>query len=148
MKTPALMLWIAILLSGCVIMQPGHLYPIQGPLASQTPLPVLPLTLRGLFNSGTLKVTLQGGETCTGGWKPVHQDDPSANKMAAQWDAVYGQGFFIANVLGNAFFARSALTCTQGSTVNVEMYDPKPGNVFAAVGIAQDSKGNLYKLTL
>ena len=148
MKATVLMLLIGTLLSGCIIMQPGHLYPIQGPLASQTPLPVLPLTLSGVFNSGSLNVTLQGGETCKGAWNQVHQDDPSGNKMAAQWDAVYGQGFFVANVLGNPVFARAALTCTQGSTVNVEIYDPKPGNVFAAVGIAQDSKGNLYKLTL
>ena len=93
MKTPALMLLIATLLSGCMVMVPGHLYPIQGPLASQTPPPVLPLTLDGVFKSGTL-------------------------------------------------------TGTQGSTVNAEFYDPHPGNITAVVGIAQDSKGNLYKLTL
>jgi hypothetical protein len=148
MKTSALMLLIATLLSGCIVMQPGHLYPIQGPLASQNPPPVLPMTLNGVFNSGSLTATLQGGEVCKGSWALIHQDDPSANKMAAQWDAVYGQGFFVANVLGGLTFARATLTGTQGTTVNAEFYDTKPGTLIAAVGIAQDSKGNLYKLTL
>jgi hypothetical protein len=148
MKTPAVMLLIATALTGCMVMVPGHLYPIQGPLASQTPMPILPLTLSGILNSGSLSVTLQGGETCKGSWNQVHADDPSGNKMAAQWDAVYGQGFFTANVLGNPVFARSALTCNKGSTLNVELYDPKPGNPIAVVGIAQDDKGNLYKMTL
>ena len=148
MKTPALMLLIATLLSGCVIMVPGHLYPIQGPLASQNPPPVLPMTLNGVLNSGSLTATLQGGEVCKGSWTQVHQDDPSANKMAAQWDAVFGQGFFVANVLGNPVFLRATLTGTQGTTVNVEFYEPNPANITTAVGIAQDSKGNLYKLTL
>jgi len=135
-------------------MQPGHLYPIQGPLASQTPLPVIPMTLSGLLSStgivdsGSLTVTLRDGEVCRGSWAQVRQDDPSANRMAAQWDAVYGQGFFIANVLGNPVFGRAILTGTPGSTVSVEFYDPKPANITATVGIAQDNKGNLYKLTL
>ena len=148
MKTPALMLLIATTLSGCMIVVPGHLYPIQGPLANQAPPPVLPMTLSGIYYSGTLSATLQGGEVCKGGWTQVRQDDPSANKMAAQWDAVYGQGFFVANVLGNPVFARATLTGTQGTTVSVEFYDPQPGNVTTVVGIAQDSKGNLYKVTL
>ena len=147
MKTPALMLLIATLLSGCVVA--GHLYPIQGPLASQSPPPILPMTLTGATpNSGTLTVTLQGAEVCKGNWALVHQDDPSASLMAAQWDEIYGPGFFVANVLGSQGFARGALTGTRGSTVNVEFFGLKPGGGTAAVvGIAQDSKGNLYKLT-
>jgi hypothetical protein len=31
--------------------------------------------------------------------------------------------------------------------LNVEFYGPKPGNVNAVVGIAQDSSGDLYRLT-
>jgi hypothetical protein len=147
MKIPASMLLIATLLSGCMIMVPGHLYPIQGPLAGQTPLPILPVTLNGVFRSGSLSATLQGGEVCKGSWSQIRQDDPSGNRMAAQWDAVYGQGFFVGNVLGNPVFAGATLTCPQGTTVNVQFYDPKPGNPTALVGIAQDSKGNLYKLT-
>jgi hypothetical protein len=106
------------------------------------------MTLSGILNSGTLSVTLQGGEVCKGSWSQVRQDDPSGNKMAAQWDAVYGQGFFVAHVLGNPVFARASLTCNQGSTLSLELYDPNPGNILTTVGIAQDGTGNLYKMTL
>ncbi len=148
MKASALMLLMAIVLSGCMVMVPGHLYPIQGPLASQTPLPIFPMSLNRVLNSGTLKATLQGGESCKGSWRQIRQDDPSANLRAAQWDAVYGQGYFTANVLGSPIFARSSLTCARGSTVDVELYDHKPDDVIGLVGIAQDNKGNLYKVTL
>ncbi len=129
-------------------MVPGHLYPIQGPLATQTPLPIYSITLSGILNSGTLSATVQNGEVCQGNWTQIKQDDPSANKMSAQWDLVYGQGFFVAHVLGNPVFARAVLTGHQGTTLNVEFYDPKPGDFTTVKGIAQDSKGNLYKLTL
>ena len=53
----------------------------------------------------------------------------------------------MANVLGNPVFARAVLTSPKGTTLNVQFYDPKPGDITAVVGIAQDSKGNLFKLT-
>ena len=147
MKHLALGLLTATLLTGCLVMVPGHLYPVQGPLVSQTPLPIYTITLNGVLNSGTLSATVQNGEVCHGNWTQIKQDDPSANKMSAQWDLVYGQGFFVAHVLGNPVFARAVLTSPQGTTLNVEFYDPKPGDVTAVKGIAQDSKGNIYKLT-
>jgi hypothetical protein len=148
LKHLALWLLTATLLTGCLVMVPGHLYPIQGPIATQTPLPIYSITLSGILNSGTLSATVQNGEVCQGNWTQIKQDDPSANKMSAQWDLVYGQGFFVAHVLGNPVFARAVLTGPQGTTLNVEFYDPKPGHVTTVKGIAQDSKGNLYKLTL
>jgi hypothetical protein len=135
------------LLTGCMVMVPGHLYPIQGPLASQTPPPIYKITLSGVLNSGTLSATVDNGEVCQGNWTLIKQDDSSAAQMSAKWDAVYGAGFFVANVLGNAVFARAVLTGPKGTILNVQFYDPKPGNLTAVVGIAQDSKGNLYKLT-
>jgi hypothetical protein len=147
LKHLLLLLFAAALLTGCLVMVPGHLYPIQGPLATQNPPPVYPVVISGVLTTGKLSATLQNGEVCNGSWSQIKQSDPTANTMAAQWDLVYGQGFFVANVLGNPVFARAALTSPQGTTLNVEFYDPKPGNVNAVVGIAQDSRGNLYKLT-
>jgi hypothetical protein len=65
------------------------------------------------IGSGTMSATLAGGQV-TGSWAPVQATDPAAGKLAAQWDAVYGQGFFVANVLGNAHFCRAALSGAQG----------------------------------
>jgi hypothetical protein len=94
-----------------------------------------------------MSATLNDGEICKGSWAPVRQDDPSAGNMSAEWDSVYGAGFFVANVLGNRVFARATLSGTKGTTLNVEFYDPTPGQITNVKGIAKDNKGNLFKLT-
>ncbi len=67
MKTRALVLFSALLLlSGCY--RDGRLYPVQGPLATQTAPPVFSAKLTGAFNSGNMSVTLAGGEVCKGAW--------------------------------------------------------------------------------
>lgn len=138
----------ATLLSGCLVMVPGNLYPIQGPAAAaQNPPPVYSVTISGIMSSGTMTATLQNKETCSGKWRQVSQRDNSAGQMAAQWDEVYGQGFFVANVLGNPIFARAVLTCKQGTTLNIEFFERDPGAFAGSKGVGQDSKGNLYKVT-
>lgn len=144
MKQPVLVALIATLLAGCMVMVPGHLYPVQGSLAAQTPVPVYKVTLSGVMESGTMSATLQDGEVCKGSWAPVRQDDPSAGSMSVEWDSVYGAGFFVANVLGNRVFARAVLLGTKGTTLNVEFYDPTPGQIANVRGIAKD---NIFKLT-
>lgn len=67
--------------------------------------------------------------------------------MSADWDRVYGAGFFTANVLGNPVFARAHLSCQQGTTLGIQFYLQVPGQIGTARGVAEDSKGNLYKLT-
>ncbi len=147
MKQPVLVALIATLLAGCMVMVPGHLYPVQGSLAAQTPVPVYKVTLSGVMESGTMSATLQDGEVCKGSWAPVRQDDPSAGSMSVEWDSVYGAGFFVANVLGNRVFARAVLLGTKGTTLNVEFYDPTPGQIANVRGIAKDNKDNIFKLT-
>src|ERR1700679_3702524 len=127
-------------------MVPGHLYPVQGSLSTQNPVPIYKITLSGLLASGTLSATLQDGEACSGSWAPVRQDDPSAGSMSGACDSVYGAGFFVGNVLGNPVFARAVLTGTKGTILNVEFYDPTPGVVASVKGIAKDNKGNVFKL--
>jgi len=125
-------------------MVPGHLYPVQGSLSAQTPVPIYNVTLSGILSSGTMSATLQGGEVCSGNWAPVRQNDPSASKLSAEWDRVYGEGFFVANILGNPVFARAVLA---GTTLNVEFYAPTPGQITGVKGIAMDNNGNIFKLT-
>jgi hypothetical protein len=138
---------IALLLSGCLVAVPGHLYPVHGPLATQTPPPIYKVSLSGILKSGTLDATMQDGEVCRGGWAAIPQDDPTASSMSTDWDSVYGQGFFTGNVLGNAVFVRANLVGPKGTTLDVQMYDPKPGNPAALIGVARDNKGNIFKLT-
>ena len=138
----------ATLLSGCLVMVPGNLYPIQGPAAAaQNPPAIYSVTISGIANSGTMTATLQNNEACSGKWSQLSQRDNTAGQMSAQWDQVYGQGFFVANVLGNPIFARAVLTCKQGTTLNIEFFERDPGAFAGAKGVGQDSKGNLYKVT-
>jgi hypothetical protein len=138
----------ATLLSGCLVMVPGNLYPIQGPAATaQNPPAIYSVVINGIANSGTMTATLQNNESCSGAWNQVNQRDNSAGQMSAQWDQVYGPGFFVANVLGNPIFARAVLTCKQGTTLNIEFFEHDPGAFAGTKGIGQDSKGNLYKVT-
>lgn len=147
MKLFAVLSLTALLATGCLVMVPGHLYPVQGALSAQTPAPIYKVTLSGVLKTGSLSATLEDGEVCRGDWGAVRQDDPSAAQMSGEWDRVYGQGFFTANVLGNPVFARAVLTGSKGTTLNVEFYDPTPGQVLAVKGVAKDNKGNIFKLT-
>jgi hypothetical protein len=147
MKRIVLLMLMSSVLGGCMVMVPGHLYPIQGALSAETPVPIYPITLSGVLKSGTLSATLQNAEVCSGKWSAVAQNDPTAGKLSADWDRVYGPGFFVANVLGNAVFVRAVLTGTKGTILNVELYDPTPGDVTRVKGIAVDNNGNLFKVT-
>jgi hypothetical protein len=142
------LLLVTMLLTGCVIMAPGHLYPVQGPLAAANPQPIYSLTLSGVYNAGTLTATLPDGETCKGDWSAVAPTDPNARQMSAAWDSVYGSGYFVANVLGSRVFASAVLKGDRGTTLNVQFYDPKPGNASAVIGVATDNNGNQFKLTM
>jgi hypothetical protein len=141
LKYFALALLTATLLTGCAMA--GHLYPVQGPLATRAPLPIFNIEID--LNDSSMSATLQNGEVCKGNWAQLRRDDPSANRMSAQWDAVYGQGFFVAHILGSGSLGRGLVTGPQGTTLNVETFNPTAADF---KGIAQDNKGNLYKMTL
>lgn len=145
-KSAAALLLSAGLLAGCVIAVPGHLYPVQGALAAQVPPPVYTLSMNGIGRSGSLSGTLATGPA-KGPWAVLSGTDPAANKFSAQWDAIYGTGFFVANVLGNPYFCRATLSGAQGLELDVDFIITVPGQVNSIKGVAIDSAGNIYKLT-
>ncbi|MFI5098652.1 MAG: hypothetical protein ACHQT6_11830 [Candidatus Acidiferrales bacterium] len=148
----------------CVSTLPGcgataRLYPVQGPLSLQTPVPIYVAKFTGAFYSGNLSVVLADGEVCKGRWatlpRPNTSSDAtaasaaSANNLAAEWDTVYGTGFYVAHVLGARLYARAMLTGSRGTLLNVEMYksnNVENTTVDAIKGVAKDDKGNIYKV--
>jgi hypothetical protein len=147
------------LLSGCL--QVAHLYPVQGPLAGQTPPPVYAVKVTGAFNSGGISVTLVDGEVFKGPWKALSVEDraqasraPQSFSLASAWDTVYGPGFYTSHVLGTRLFAQASLTGSRGTVLQVEMYrqvhagedNPSSGVLPDIRGVAKDSSGNIYKL--
>ena len=123
-----------------------RLYPVQGPLSAQTPLPVFFGKVTGVVNSGNVSFTLADGEVCKGTWTRVVPADPSTS-MSSVWDAVYGSGYFTSHVLGAKLYAHAAITGSRGTVLTVEFYRPNPGSEQIRVfGVAKDSKDNVYKM--
>lgn len=148
MKTAIPLIAMLATLGGCAIMVPGHLYPVQGPLSKESSPPVYSVSVNGSFlPSGSLSVHMAQGVTCSGAWKTVSQNDSSAQQMSAEWDEVYGSGYFVANVLGKRTFARSAPTCTDSEHLSLEFLIVQPGNPSSTVGVVKDGAGNVFKLT-
>lgn len=142
---------------GCSVR--GRLYPIQGPLAAQSPLPVLLAKITFGENPKTISVNLGDGEICNGVWIEVPRAAKDVNTgttttttgLSSLWDLIYGQGFYVSHVLGAKYYARSEASGNKGTVLNLEIYRPENtrGNLAAAVkGVAQDNKGNIYKVLL
>ncbi|HJZ66279.1 MAG TPA: hypothetical protein VKD70_18280 [Candidatus Acidoferrum sp.] len=140
----------------------ARFYPVQGPLAEQTPPPVYVGKISGAFYSGNMTVTGKQGEVFRGRWEAVRQPAkstdapkiaPSDTEMSALWDSIYGDGFYVANVLGTRLYGRGFLKTSNGDTLKVEFYRPeKATNDANAIrgsikGVGKDDKGNVYKIT-
>ncbi|HKF52016.1 MAG TPA: hypothetical protein VKB26_06865 [Candidatus Acidoferrales bacterium] len=132
------------------------LYPVKGPLAQQTPQPVFSGHIRRpVFSSAPLFLllkswTVANGEVLEG--KPKKMKATSANTQAPSpgsidlpepnlawaWDAVYGDGYFVARILGKEF-GQGVFRGSKGTVLQVESDDGRNG-------VAVDNKGNVYKM--
>lgn len=140
----ALLMLCAGMMSGCVAS--GRLYPVQGPLAALTAPPVM--TARLTQSPSAISLVLANGERFSGPIKVVNPASANLNpagpplvlpqpNLAFAWGTVYGQGFFVAKVLGQQL-GQGVLTGSQGTVVQVE--------IAVARGVAVDNKGNIYKI--
>jgi hypothetical protein len=81
--------------------------------------------------------------------EPTDTTTPSGVNWPKAWDAVYGGGYYTANVLGARLHVRSTLTGSNGATLDVEMYRRDvPGQLTEIRGVAQDNRGNIYKIVI
>jgi hypothetical protein len=67
--------------------------------------------------------------------------------MAADWDLVYGPGYYVAHVVGNKLYARATLTGNMGTIINAELSNETNtrGNT---KGVAVDNHGNVFKVSV
>jgi hypothetical protein len=130
------------------------IYPVEGPLAVQTPQPVFAGQIRRpMVSIGPVFLllkswTVANGEVLQGKPKTVKATSVSTLSTAASyppqpnlafaWDAVYGQGFFVKHILGNKI-GQGVFTGSQGTVLQVESLNGK-------TGVAVDNKGNMYKM--
>ena len=129
------------------------LYPVQGPLASQTPPPVFSANVKRPVFGGVSKTKFSwnfaDGELLNGKFANVKATSmntktpggpdsyPPQPNLAFAWDVVYGQGYFAAHILGKKIL-QGVFTGDKGTVLQVEILDELHG---AAV----DNKGNVYK---
>jgi hypothetical protein len=135
--------FLAVLLAGCV--GTAFLYPVQGPLATQSPPPVVTMHVSGF----SLTLTLPDGETFKGmGAIVPHAQNPT-NPLSAQWDLVYGPGYYLAHVLGTYAYRIATLAGDKGSTIRIECTTlSDSGSAVSQVGVAVDDKGDVFKITV
>ena len=153
MKTTLVLVLLAICMISSVACA-ETLYPVQGPLAAQAVPPAMTAKFSG-SNSGKFALVHAGGESFQGKWTFVTASfvnaktpqDPATYlpqpNLAFAWDAVYGQGYFLAQIVGSRI-RQVIAKGDQGTTIQVECLfaDPHAGYN----GVAVDSNGNLYKV--
>jgi hypothetical protein len=122
-----------------------HLYPVEASSAGQPQKPILSGTIIYAGPSATISFQLPDGEKlhgpCTFGSAAGVNDD-----LKEPWDSVYGQGDYLAHVVGSPVHCTATLTGSKGTVFHVESYIETAGAPLK--GIAQDSKGDIYKLGL
>jgi hypothetical protein len=122
-----------------------HLYPVETSSAGQPQRPILSGTVIYVGPSATMSFQLPDGEKlhgpCTFGSAAGVNDD-----LKEPWDSVYGPGDYLAHVVGSPAHCTATLTGSKGTVFHIESYNENAGTPLK--GIAQDSKGNLYKLGL
>lgn len=130
------------------------LYPVDGPLSQQQPLPVLTATVDGIMgNTGGISLLLPDGERCIGKWSSIapmsvgystaFASGSAANGLASAWATVYGSGFSVRNVPG-VNKGEAILVGNRGTVIRVEFFTGSGtanGN-----GVAKDNEGNTYKV--
>lgn len=148
----------ACFLSGC--MHTVHLYPIQGPLAAQSPPLIYTGKITADWNSGTISATLANGQQFSGQWQGKSAGALAKESKAgvvppfnlsAEWDVVYGPGFYTTHILGAHGFARAKLAGKPGGVLQFEMVSLETTSVENPAGpkvkgVARDDKGNVYKV--
>jgi hypothetical protein len=162
-RSQLLLIASAMLLLGCtppIAYTTSYLFPIQGPTSAQKPLPVIPVTVTndspnaaGFIMGGNITFALPDEETFHGRWsrEAYINSDPGAlaqqreTDIQPAWDVVYGEGYYIANVLGSLIHARAMLKGSRGTSIQIEFNSAQP---WPTRGVARDDKGNIYKLVV
>ena len=133
---------LSLTISGCAL---GiiHLYPVESAAPGQPPRPILSGTITYVAAFATVSFKTPDGERfsgpCTVGSAAGVNDD-----LKAAWDSVYGQGDYLAHVIGSPSHCTAKLAGTKGTIFRLEAYNETAQTPLK--GIAEDSNSNIYKV--
>ena len=128
-----------------------YLYPVSGGASKQRPLPIISGTVSSA-KPAVISLVLPTGQSCEGTWSRMTPADnamidtsqPSEAVVAADWDRVYGKGYYLANVKGKER-GISVVKDSKGSNIHLDFFY---GKLTPSIkGVAKDSNGNLYVVT-
>jgi hypothetical protein len=154
-------LFVLCFLASLSVARAQRLYPVLGPATAQTPPPSFTAKLDLIHKPRKITLTQAGGETFEGTWSVVtasfaNQKTPGTAagyppqpNLAFAWDLVYGQGFFMSNILGSQTVGTATATGSNGTVLQIEFQEEKLGTPVQSIfGVAVDNKGNVYKVVL
>ena len=136
--------FMALLILGCTATV--SLYPVEGPLSIQRPLPVLRATASGIMgNSGSITMVTPDGEHFEGKWSSAAGSGVSFGTMSlfSQYAAIYGSGFSVSPGRGQNP-GRAFLIGDRGTTIDVEFVTG--AGTANGFGFAKDNRGNVYRV--
>jgi hypothetical protein len=141
----------AVVILGCSVR--ASLYPVQGPLSKHNPSLVYSARIEGFNGPGrAISVDYGDGEVLTGTWQVVPgareskgaaaASAPPSDNLSADWDVVYGPGFYSAHILGQTY-EHGVLKGNRGTVMTVELYRRE-----SIKGVARDNQGNVFKVVV
>lgn len=141
---PRIFMLIAVLVSGCSTTV--SLFPVEGPLSQQNPVPALQATADGIMgNTGNMSLTMPDGESCVGKWSSAAGAGITVGtgSLIGTYGSVYGVGTSVSTGTGQNP-GQAFLTCNQGRIIQVEFVTG--AGTANGFGFAKDNKGNIYRV--
>lgn len=126
--------------------QSVNLYPVQGPLSQEHPLPVITAQADGITgNTGDITLTMPDGEACKGRWSSAapQQVSVTSGSLFSMYGSVAGYAVSAGNVPG-VNRGEAFLACDRSTKMQVEFFTGS--GTANGYGVAKDSQGNIYKL--
>ncbi len=135
---------ILIITSACTTT--ANLYPIEGPLSKQTPLPVIIATVDGITgNTGNFIFQNTNGSECTGKWSSIapQMHSSSWGSLFNAYGSASGSFTTHTNVPGINKGQAYAI-CNDGVKFDIEFVTGS--GTANGTGIAKDTQKNVYKM--
>jgi hypothetical protein len=124
-----------------------HLYPVKGPIAEGEAPPVISGSGSASFPGGEQSFVFPDGERFSGKFLMLTPRQSEVSDLATTWDSVFGTGYYVAHVLGSsAWHGGATISGSNGTSLQLE--EIREHEEDQVVGVAKDSKGNLFKIAL
>jgi hypothetical protein len=122
------------------------MFPADGPLRLQKPIPVLVATAGNITsNSGPFSVTYPNGDECKGRWASLAPQMVSTDwgVLFTKYGSIAGVSFSAINMPG-INRGEAIAVCASGNRLQVEFWTGS--GTASGIGVGRDDQGNVLKL--